>query len=693
VDDRLVQRSDLSRLNCFSIELCTRFQAMTKVFDRRQKKRIPYSGTICLLPVNQEKTVMADIMDLSASGLRVRSSDSIKVNSEILCDIPIDKDRLALKGRIVWCDKGDHLDAGMGIEFVDLSTNDEAKLSHLVNARIRKHNSVKVWFEGMKTPVLAEAESIPDGIRLYTSLPFLRLNSPVGFKFYYDRFGKPVRGNVKRVTLNSSSTDPVPRLLIDLDPDQVVDLSGLLAGQSEPEDVVARESDTQMLFENVDARSIAHHEGGIQADQNAFSDVTPVHSFQPSAQTRSANATQAGIVGVDPRRSSVVNSTHSQSNVPVGEVKTAGTTNDEVRSGEISALIEKFPTNKYNRSTAGEATDSFAPVEINERSMEPRSLGADKLAVERSFNEDAKRLESSGVLRTRVRKLSGVDSAEELEAILGFGEDEDELRRLNARKQRFLWVAALGLFCFGLYMALNSGVFKRRPAHVANVVVPNATLNGTKEAIAGASATIAIRDIDRVAGQERGNELEAGGVQDTGAAVVEERSWNRDDIAINASKSGTATRTASSPKRAQPSQVPISDKLAQGNSVNSSKVKPSLKSGVKTSAEHSSSGKPSVGAPVIRAHDGKTVASVPISGSLVGAHHYPLADPRGVVVMLPKAKPTIPYKDYGALGAKFRTIWVRKRDTGGVQLRFIFAVPGQRYSVSMAGDHVSVKTL
>ena len=682
---------------------------MTKVFDRRQKKRIPYSGTICLLPVNQEKTVMADIMDLSASGLRVRSSDSIKVNSEILCDIPIDKDRLALKGRVVWCDKGDHLDAGMGIEFIDLSSNDETRLSHLVNARARKHNSVKVWFEGMKTPVLAEAESIPDGIRLYTSLPFLRLNSPVGFKFYYDRFGKPVRGNVKRVTLNSSSSDPVPRLLIDLDPDQVVDLSGLLAQAPQGTEADTAEAETQLLFES--ASGAQHVEASASTrpapqgrgdspltqapnEKSAFSDVTPVHRFESGGFVPD-ESTRAGQGHSDPR----------SRRANVGRVAN----NQSFRSGEIDSVTSKYSAkNPINATFSSVECSPHDPVEINEAHLSSTSS-----ITQPNFDENARTAKHDSRLRSQVGSLAETTSAEELEAILGFQDDKDAMKRLNAKKQRFLWAAALGLFGFGLYMALNSGVFKRAKRSKATVVtqpVSATHLNTLTESTTSPASDMAITSVsgeaarNLSAAKEQQTELESGHSQKSGHSVdssvdapIEERAWNKDanngakiggestahhDIAVNTAK---AAHRSNTPGHAKGDTADIKRKARPLNDDTSSQHQASKAPPAQKNSTPSK--------PVLRRHKGKMVASVPIAGSLAGAHHYPLADPRGVVVMLPKAKSVIPYNDYGDLGDRFRTIWVRKRETGGVQLRFIFSKPGQRYAVKMEGDHISVSTL
>jgi len=85
---------------------------------------------------------------------------------------------------------------------------------------------------------------------------------------------------------------------------------------------------------------------------------------------------------------------------------------------------------------------------------------------------------------------------------------------------------------------------------------------------------------------------------------------------------------------------------------------------------------------------------VAIAGSIAGATHYPLAQPDGVVVRLPQARPALPFADY-ALGAAdgFRVLWVRPQDQGGMQLRFLFAKARQRYSVAIEPRRVRVTLL
>lgn len=99
------------------------------------------------------------------------------------------------------------------------------------------------------------------------------------------------------------------------------------------------------------------------------------------------------------------------------------------------------------------------------------------------------------------------------------------------------------------------------------------------------------------------------------------------------------------------------------------------------------------GPEVIRTREG-AMLSVAIAGSIAGVKHYAITKPDGVVVRLPQARPALPFADYALdVTGGFRLLWVRPQEQGGVQLRFLFAQPGQRYSVAIEPRRVRVTLL
>jgi Tfp pilus assembly protein PilZ len=80
---------------------------------------------------------------------------------------------------------------------------------------------------------------------------------------------------------------------------------------------------------------------------------------------------------------------------------------------------------------------------------------------------------------------------------------------------------------------------------------------------------------------------------------------------------------------------------------------------------------------------------VPISGSVKDAVHYRLADPDGLVVNLPNARPRVSFGDYPLSDAPFRLIWLRRRD-GGLHLRVLFKGKLPQYRLKLRGGAVRV---
>lgn len=97
-------------------------------------------------------------------------------------------------------------------------------------------------------------------------------------------------------------------------------------------------------------------------------------------------------------------------------------------------------------------------------------------------------------------------------------------------------------------------------------------------------------------------------------------------------------------------------------------------------------------APLIERDDLLSVASVPISGSTSGMIHYSLADPRGVAVNLPYASTPLSPGLYWMRRDGFRVVWVRKLETGGTQVRFIFTAPApDEQMLELSDDRLSVR--
>lgn len=80
---------------------------------------------------------------------------------------------------------------------------------------------------------------------------------------------------------------------------------------------------------------------------------------------------------------------------------------------------------------------------------------------------------------------------------------------------------------------------------------------------------------------------------------------------------------------------------------------------------------------------------VPVKGDTKDAVHYRLANPDGLVVNLPHARPRAAFGDYPMTEAPFRRIWLRRRDQG-LHLRVLFNGKLPPYRLKIRGNEVRV---
>ena len=79
-----------------------------------------------------------------------------------------------------------------------------------------------------------------------------------------------------------------------------------------------------------------------------------------------------------------------------------------------------------------------------------------------------------------------------------------------------------------------------------------------------------------------------------------------------------------------------------------------------------------------------------LTGSLKGAHRYPLHAPDGVAFNLPNAHATRKVGTYHPAVPGLRAVWVRALPGGGTHLRFYYARSGPTPEVRLDADGVRV---
>lgn len=184
--------------------------------ELRRQPRVVYDARVSLRAPGRENSVVARVQNLSASGIFITGPDVPAAGTEVMCRLLLNGERRTLKGRVAWVrppavsrTKG----AGAGIQFVGLSARDLQMLHELASPPANDHlEPVDVWFEGLKAPIRSHAVVRPDGLRIATKLPFLRLQSPVRVSFVQNGAQQVRTGTLDAVTLEPSQEDGIPRL-------------------------------------------------------------------------------------------------------------------------------------------------------------------------------------------------------------------------------------------------------------------------------------------------------------------------------------------------------------------------------------------------------------------------------------------------------------------------------------------------
>ncbi len=99
---------------------------------------------------------------------------------------------------------------------------------------------------------------------------------------------------------------------------------------------------------------------------------------------------------------------------------------------------------------------------------------------------------------------------------------------------------------------------------------------------------------------------------------------------------------------------------------------------------------PEMAKPHVTTAGEQLILTIPISGSLKEAEHYPLSQPDGVVVNLPHGQASAPRGNYSVKQGKFRLVWIRKR-AAGVHIRVFFKGQQVPFTLELLPHSILVK--
>jgi hypothetical protein len=165
----------------------------------------------------QANAVVARAVNLSPTGMLVDAltPTPCPVGSPVLCDVPLPRGSLRLRGRVAHRRVLSAAKVGMGIAFLDLSPAVAAELREVVDESEEKTQPLKLRFAGRSQVLQTRALPTADGFQFTTLLPFLRPNTEVDVTVSPDA-PAAAKGWVSTVAFDGAHPDGVPRLVIQI---------------------------------------------------------------------------------------------------------------------------------------------------------------------------------------------------------------------------------------------------------------------------------------------------------------------------------------------------------------------------------------------------------------------------------------------------------------------------------------------
>jgi hypothetical protein len=192
---------------------------MSRQHQRRQH-RVAYATSVRLHPVGRRRSEFIDgrIINLSRSGVLIESLQPCPVGTDLVCEIPLPGGDRRLPGRVARLQAVSPDAVALGIAFAPLPRPDAEMLLEVVGDPGDQGTTrlVQVQFEGVREPLRSRALLTPDGIRLTTALPFLRLRSGVEVTFLSGETRLQSHGHVRDVQFQHMGPDGVPLVAVDV---------------------------------------------------------------------------------------------------------------------------------------------------------------------------------------------------------------------------------------------------------------------------------------------------------------------------------------------------------------------------------------------------------------------------------------------------------------------------------------------
>jgi hypothetical protein len=181
---------------------------------RRVAPRVPYDEAIAIARFDGRGRLYARAIDLSATGIHVICTESCPLGTVVRCSLLLPGGPRNVRGRVV---RETVLPSGVGlaIAFSNVEPGTAAAIKALIDSRTHQVMPAKLRVAGVDKTLRCEGHVDDHTVRLTATLPFLRMDG--GVEIVLGENGEVAeRGIIKKIAVDPSTSDGVPRLAVDV---------------------------------------------------------------------------------------------------------------------------------------------------------------------------------------------------------------------------------------------------------------------------------------------------------------------------------------------------------------------------------------------------------------------------------------------------------------------------------------------
>jgi hypothetical protein len=181
---------------------------------RRVAPRVPYDEAVAIARFDGRGRLYARAIDLSVTGIHVICAESCPLGTVVRCSLLLPGGPRNVRGRVV---RETVLMSGVGlaIAFSNVEPGTAAAINSLIDSRSHQVMPAKLRVAGVDKTLRCEGRVDDHTVRLTATLPFLRMDG--GVEIVLGERGEVAeRGIIKKIAVDPSTSDGVPRLAVDV---------------------------------------------------------------------------------------------------------------------------------------------------------------------------------------------------------------------------------------------------------------------------------------------------------------------------------------------------------------------------------------------------------------------------------------------------------------------------------------------